>query len=106
MRQPLRLATVSIVAAALALSACQKAAPPANATNPAPVSMNSAPANAAPAGPAPVAATGPDADSAKAFLDGLYAHYKASSSTGTTWAPMDANIKDVFDADMVRLMAA
>jgi hypothetical protein len=94
------------VAAALALSACQKGAPAANATNPAPVSMNSAPANAAPAGPAPVAATGQDADSAKAFLDGLYAHYKASSSTGTTWAPMDANIKDVFDADMVRLMAA
>src|SRR5580704_15385658 len=109
MRQPLRLATVSmmVAAGALALAACQKsAAPAANATNTAPVATNAAPANAAPAGPAPVAASGPDADSAKAFLEGLYAHYKASSSTGTTWAPMDANIKAVFDADMVKLMAA
>lgn len=106
MRQPLRLATVSIVVGALALAACQKASAPANATNAAPVVANAAPANAAPAGLAPVAATGPDADAAKAFLDGLYAHYRASSSTGTTWGPMDANIKEVFDADTVALMAA
>ena len=110
MRQPLRLATVSmmVMAGALALAACQKAAAPAaNATNAAPVSTNAvAAANTAPTGPAPVAVTGPDADAAKAFLEGLYAHYKASSSTGTTWAPMDANIKEVFDADMVKLMAA
>jgi hypothetical protein len=106
MRQPLRLATVSIVAGALALAACQKAAAPAaNVTNAAPVAANAAPANAAPAGPALVAASGPDADAAKAFLDGLYAHYKASSSTGAAWAPMDANIKEVFDAEMVKLMA-
>ena len=105
MRQPLRLATVTIMAGALALAACQKAATPAaNAANTAPAATNAAPA--ANAAPAPVAATGPDADAAKAFIEGLYAHYKTSSSTGATWAPMDANIKEVFDADMVKLMAA
>jgi hypothetical protein len=92
--------------AALALVACQKAAaPPANATNAAPAAPVNAPASA-PAAPAPVAAASPDAAAAKAFLEGLYAHYKASSSSGVTWAPMDANIKEVFDADMVKLMAA
>jgi hypothetical protein len=98
--------------AALALGACQKAGPlPANATN-ATGAANAASANAAPAnvaaGPAtaPVAATGPDADAAKAFLNGLYAHYKASSSNGATWAPMDANVKEVFDADTAKLLAA
>jgi hypothetical protein len=100
------------LAGVLALGACQKAPPAANATNasgPAnAASANAAPANVAVAGPAgaPAAATGPDADAAKAFLEGLYAHYAKSSSTGTTWAPMDANIKEVFDDDMVKLMAA
>ena len=79
------------LAAALALGACQKPA-----TNGAPA------ANAAPA--AAVAGESADAAAAKSFVEGLYAHYKASSSTGTTWAPMDANVKEVFDADMVALL--
>ncbi|HWF78792.1 MAG TPA: hypothetical protein VN694_16625 [Caulobacteraceae bacterium] len=113
------LALTAALTGALALAACQKAAPAANAANAASpanaAGANAANASAAPAaanvataGPAvaPVAATGPDADAAKAFLERLYAHYKTSSSTGTTWAPMDANIKEVFDDDMVKLMAA
>ncbi len=104
-RVGLAIGSVIGLSAALALSACQKAAAPAaNATNAAPAPANVA--AAAPAAPTPVAAESPDAAAAKAFLEGLYAHYKASSSTGTTWAPMDANIKEVFDADMVKLMAA
>ena len=105
------LALAAALTGVLAQGACQKAAPAVNAAG----AANAASANAAPApanvaapgpGAAPVAATGPDADAAKAFLEGLYAHYAKSRSTGTTWAPMDANIKEVFDADMVTLMAA
>ena len=106
-RLGLAIGLAAALTAALALGACQKAGP-SNATNTA-SAANAAPAAAnvaaAPAA-APAEATGPDAAAAKAFLEGLYAHYKASSSTGTTWAPMDANIKEVFDDDMVKLMAA
>jgi hypothetical protein len=84
-----------VLTAMVALGACQKS--PANTATPA--------ANAAPAA-APAAADSADAAAAKAFVEGLYAHYKASSSTGTTWAPMDANVKQVFDPDMVALLAA
>jgi hypothetical protein len=94
------------LAAALALGACQRAAAPAanaanaaSATNAAPVATNVA------AGPAAEAA-GPDAAAARAFLESLYAHYKTNTSSDTTWAPMDANIKEVFDDDMAGLMAA
>ena len=107
-RLGLAIGAAATLAAALALGACQKAVPPAaNATNAA-SAANAAPANVAAAAPAaaPTAAEGPDAAAAKAFLEGLYAHYKASSSTGTTWAPMDANVKGVFDDEMVKLMAA
>jgi hypothetical protein len=94
------------LATTLTLAACQKAAAPAaNAANAAPAVAN-ATVTSLVAPPPPAAAQSPDAAAAEAFLDGLYAHYKASSSTGTTWAPMDANIKEVFDADMVKLMAA
>jgi hypothetical protein len=90
----------------LALGGCQKAGPsPANATNAVSVTNAATNAAAAPAA-APAEAAGPDAAAAKAFLEGLYAHYKGSSATGTTWAPMDANVKEVFDADMVKLLAA
>ena len=84
------------LAAALALGACQKAAPTASAAD--------AASNATPVSTATAPTAG--ADSPKAFLDGLYAHYVTSSSTGTTWAPMDANVKDVFDPDTVALLAA
>jgi hypothetical protein len=90
-----RFALVIGLAAAAALGACQKAASPAN----------TAVANSAPAA-APAAADSADAAAAKAFLEGLYAHYKTYSATQTTWAPMDANVKEVFDPDMVALLAA
>jgi hypothetical protein len=81
-----------VSAAALALAGCQKAP-----------STNAAATVNATSG---AAADSADAASAKAFVEGLYAHYKASSSTGTTWAPMDANVKEVFDPDTVALLAA
>jgi hypothetical protein len=81
--------------AALALAACQKPAP----TNTTPAAVNGAAAT-------PAAADSADAAAAKSFLEALYAHYKASSSTGTSWAPMDANVKDVFDPEMVALLDA
>lgn len=102
MERRLRSAALTGVAfaAALVLGACQKAGPTADAAN--------AAATALPAG-TPVSTAGAasaDAGSPKAFLEGLYAHYKASSSTGTSWAPMDANVKEVFDPDTVALLAA
>jgi len=91
-----RLAVVIGLAAMAALGACQKPVP-ANTAMPA--------VNAAPAA-APAATDSADAAAAKAFLDGLYVHYKTYSATATTWAPMDANVKEVFDPDMVALLAA
>jgi len=91
-----RLGVVIGFAAMAALGACQKPVP-ANTAMPA--------ANAAPAA-APAAVESADAAAAKAFLDGLYVHYKTYSATATTWAPMDANVKEVFDPEMVALLAA
>lgn len=93
----------------LALHACQKAPAPAanpvSTANTAPAAANVA-ANAVASPAAPVAAAeSPDAVAAKAFLDGVYAHYK-SNSTGSNWAPMDANVKEVFDADLAKLLVA
>jgi hypothetical protein len=96
-------ATIKIsvgLALALALAACQK--PASNATPP-PVVTNTAPAAAAPATPT-AAATGSDAADAKAFLDGLYAHYKTSKDN--TFAPFDANQAEVLDPDTMALMKA
>jgi|HubBroStandDraft_1064217.scaffolds.fasta_scaffold65243_2 hypothetical protein len=84
------------LAGAAALAACSQA-PPAN--NAAPAS-NAAPA---PDNAAPAAAATSDAADAKAFLDGLYDHYKSYS---TTFQPYDRNAKDVFDPDMIALLAA
>ena len=110
MQRPFRLALGQAIGlAALTLVACQKAAaPPVNAANAAPVAANvtvtSIVAPPPPLGTA-AAATGPDADAAKAFLDGLYVHYK-SNSTSSKWAPMDTNVREVFDADLAKLLAA
>ena len=71
------------LALAIALAACQKSASNAPASAP-PVETNSPPVAAA----ATPAASG-DAADAKAFLDGLYAHYKTSKDN--TFAPFDAN---------------
>jgi hypothetical protein len=78
--------------AAIALGACGKtSAPAANATPP------TSAANAS------VMPGANDAADAKAFLDGLYAHYK--SSKNNTFSPFDANEKDVFDASTIQLLA-
>jgi hypothetical protein len=104
MQRPIGLALgPAIGLAALTLVACQKAAaPPAAAANVAPAAANVA--ASAPAGPPATAApASPDAAAVEAFLDGVYAHYKSSDSGGVTWSPLDAK---VFDADLVKLMAA
>ncbi len=57
--------------------------------------------------PAPAAIgkplTGQPAADAKAFLDGLYAHYK--SAKDHSFSPMDAAAREVFDPEMIQLMA-
>ena len=91
-------ATVRISAAlalALAMAGCQKPAP--NQAAPPPD------ANAAPAASPAAASTG-DAADVKAFLDGLYAHYKTSK--GNVFQPFDANAKEVLDADTIALFKA
>jgi hypothetical protein len=80
------------------LAACQKAASNA-AASPAAVATNTPPAAAA----AQPAST--DSDDVKAFLDGLYAHYKTNSSN-STFQPFDANAGDVLDPDTIALMKA
>jgi hypothetical protein len=108
MQRPIGLAVGSAIglAAALTLVACQKAAAPAaNAANAAPAVANvTVTSIVAPPPPLTAAPTGPDADAAKAFLDGLYTHYK-SNSTSSKWAPMDANAREVFDPGLAKLLA-
>jgi len=82
---------------ALALGACQKPA-----TNQTAGGADGVPANAAAAAP-PVAATS-DAADAKAFLEGVYAHYKTSKNS--TFQPFDANAGEVLDPDTIALMQA
>jgi hypothetical protein len=90
------------LALALVVAACQK--PVSNAaTTLAPSQTNATPAAAAPAAPTPAAA-GSDAADAKAFLDGLYAHYKTSKDN--TFSPFDANQADALDPDTMALMKA
>ena len=82
----------------LMAAGCKQPAPPAPApTNAAPAAAatNAAPAAAAPADTA-------DAADAKAFLDGLYAHYKTSKNNNFNM--FDANAKEVFDADTIALL--
>jgi hypothetical protein len=83
------------LAGLMAMAACQKAA----TNSPPPAEANAAPP---PASAAPAAT---DSADAKAFLDGLYAHYKTSSSN-STFQPFDANAGDVLDADTIALMKA
>src|SRR5581483_4935917 len=98
MKLILGLAALACVAA---LCACSKPATNVAASNSAPPAV-AVPTNAAPAPQAEAA--GPDAAAAKAFLEGLYAHYKTEPAK-SSWAPMDKNDAEVFDADMVRLLA-
>jgi hypothetical protein len=76
------------------LAGCQKAA--SNAATP--VATNAPPAAAA----APASS---DADDVRAFLEGVYAHYKTYSST-STYQPFDANAGEVLDPDTLALMKA
>jgi hypothetical protein len=90
------------LALALAAAACQKPA-----SNAAPAETNAAPAAAATTEAGPAASAGAassDAADAKAFLDGLYAHYKVSKDN--TFAPFDANQAEVLDPDTIALMKA
>ena len=80
------------------LAGCQKAASN-TASPPAAVATNTPPAAAA----AQPAST--DADDVKAFLEGVYAHYKTNSSN-STFQPFDANGPDVLDPDTLALMKA
>lgn len=89
-----RAAPALALAALMAMSACQKAATNAPAAE----------ANAA-SPPASAASAATDSADAKAFLDGLYAHYKTSSSN-STFQPFDANAGEVLDADTIALMKA
>ncbi len=86
------------LAGLVAISACQKAAT--NTTAAPEAAANVAAPAAASAAPAST-----DAADAKAFLEGLYAHYKTSSSN-STFQPFDANAADVLDADTIALMKA
>ncbi len=47
--------------------------------------------------------TGQPAADAKAFLEGLYAHYK--SAKDHSFSPMDAAAREVFDPELIQLMA-
>jgi hypothetical protein len=96
-----RLAVGGVLIGALAMAACSKA--PSGGSVNAPIATNSPPANMASATPDQLAST-PDAADAKAFLEGLYAHYKTSKDN--TFQPFDANAKEVLDADTIALMKA
>ncbi len=89
-----RAAGVFALVASLVLAGCHKPAVTAPAT--------SASTETSVAAAAPAAA---DAADAKAFLEGVYAHYKSPSPQAHSFSPMDKDIKAVFDADMVALMA-
>jgi hypothetical protein len=90
------------LAALLAMGGCQKAATnaPADAAN----AAAAAPSNAPPVATdsPPVEATA-EAD-AKAFLEGVYAHYKTSKNNN--FQPFDGNAKEVLDADLIALFKA
>src|SRR5690348_1353240 len=84
-----RTPAIAAALAALALAACQKQAPAAAANV---------------ASPRTASAADPNAVGAKAFLDGLYAHYKTSENNN--FQMFDANAREVFDPDTLALLAA
>ncbi len=88
-----RSAAVATALAALVLAGCHKPAPPKPPSQP-----------AAPTTSGAATAADLDAAGAKAFLDGLYAHYKTSENN--SFQMFDANQAEVFDADTIALLAA
>jgi phosphate-selective porin len=101
MKRALGTSTGLALAALLAIGGCQKAATGANAAANTAVAT---PVNAEPiaTNSPPVEATA-DAD-VKAFLGGIYAHYK--SSKNNTFQPFEKNAKEVLDADTIALLDA
>jgi hypothetical protein len=96
MADALRVSTATALAIAglVAIAGCRRAA--ASGETPQPISANTA--------QAPAGATSRDAADAKAFLDGLYGHYKTSKDNN--FQPFDGNIKEVLDLDTIALMDA
>jgi len=94
----------SILAGVASLSACQRAAAPANVAAVAntPAAASNAATRATP--PAAAAATD-DAADAKAFVEGLYKHYQAGATT-STWAPFDDDAPKALDPELVALFRA
>jgi hypothetical protein len=89
-------ALVLCIGIAAASGGCKRAAPSAP-----PAPANTAAASNSPA-PAQASADTADAADAKAFLDGLYAHYKTSKNN--TFNMFDANAREVFDDDTIALL--
>ena len=86
----------------LAVGGCQKAA-----TNDA--ANSAANTAAAPSSAAPVATNSPPVEATaeadvKAFLDGIYAHYK--NSKNNSFQPFEKNAKEVLDPDTITLIDA
>jgi hypothetical protein len=88
-----RQTAIVALGAALALAACGKPAPPAAPPPTPPAAANTA---------APAAPDTADAADAKAFLDGLYAHYKTSKNNN--FQMFDANVREVFDPATIQLL--
>lgn len=88
------------LAIAIAAAGCNRPNPPAASAAPPPASA-ATPASSAPGSSAP-AADSADAADVKAFLDGLYAHYKTSKDNDFNM--YGANASQVFDADMIKLL--
>lgn len=102
MRHSVRTAALGLGAVlAMTAAGCQKPAPA--ATNAATNTAAAASANTAPPA-APAVADAKDAADVKAFLDGLYAHYKTSK--GATFNMFDTDARSVFDADTIALLKA
>ena len=101
MKIALGTSTGLALAALLAISGCQKAAT--NAPTFQPPTQPPAPSGAASGrrNSPPVEAL---AERTRAFLEGVYAHYKTSKNNN--FQPFDANAKEVLDADTIALFKA
>ena len=91
-----RACALLALASALILAGCSKPAPATTAASAASPAAVAAATSAAPP-------TGQPAADAKAFLEGLYAHYK--SAKDHSFSPMDAAAREVFDPELIQLMA-
>jgi len=104
MRPSMKLALGALALAGLCAAAGCTAPATNAAANAANTAISSAPAANAATNAVATAPDPADAADAKAFLVGLYAHYQ--SSKNNNFQPFDANVRDVFDPDMIALLAA